>query len=220
MPFLKAKVDPDRIDAEERIPQSDRRPGQARRAGHDRSRGIRRRRDSATPPIAACWSTSAGTAPRPPCWSARISRSASRRWSHGHRAAEARSSSRPWQRREARGVLPERAGGRLRCRQRADARPRLSDDGTHWILNGDKKYATNAALAGMMTVMARTPVDGERQDQGEGDGVHRHARPARLRDRQPQPQQVGIRGSWQAHAPLQRHARARTTASSGSSARD
>ena len=35
---------------------------------------------------------------------------------------------------------------------------RLSEDGTHYILNGNKKFATNAALAGMMTVMAKTPV--------------------------------------------------------------
>ena len=35
---------------------------------------------------------------------------------------------------------------------------RLSPDGSHWILNGHKKFATNAALAGMMTVMAKTPV--------------------------------------------------------------
>jgi alkylation response protein AidB-like acyl-CoA dehydrogenase len=35
---------------------------------------------------------------------------------------------------------------------------RLSDDGSHWILNGEKKFATNAALAGMMTVMAKTPI--------------------------------------------------------------
>jgi alkylation response protein AidB-like acyl-CoA dehydrogenase len=31
----------------------------------------------------------------------------------------------------------------------------LSEDGTDWILNGDKKFATNAALAGMLTVMAK-----------------------------------------------------------------
>src|SRR4051812_32221824 len=35
---------------------------------------------------------------------------------------------------------------------------RLSADGSHWILNGQKRYATNAALAGMMTVMAKTPM--------------------------------------------------------------
>ncbi len=35
----------------------------------------------------------------------------------------------------------------------------LSDDGKFWILNGEKKYATNGALAGMMTVMARTRME-------------------------------------------------------------
>ena len=35
---------------------------------------------------------------------------------------------------------------------------RLSEDETHWIINGEKRYATNAALAGFMTVMAKTPV--------------------------------------------------------------
>jgi alkylation response protein AidB-like acyl-CoA dehydrogenase len=38
---------------------------------------------------------------------------------------------------------------------------RLSADGSHYILNGHKKFATNAALAGMMTVMAKTPVKDE-----------------------------------------------------------
>src|SRR5207248_6545619 len=35
---------------------------------------------------------------------------------------------------------------------------RLNEDGSHWMLNGEKKFATNAALAGMMTVMAKTPI--------------------------------------------------------------
>src|SRR3954469_1979874 len=35
---------------------------------------------------------------------------------------------------------------------------RLSDDGTHWILSGQKKFATNAAIAGVMTVMAKCTV--------------------------------------------------------------
>ena len=35
---------------------------------------------------------------------------------------------------------------------------RLSEDGNHWIINGQKRYATNSALAGFMTVMAKTPV--------------------------------------------------------------
>jgi alkylation response protein AidB-like acyl-CoA dehydrogenase len=32
---------------------------------------------------------------------------------------------------------------------------RLSDDGTHYILNGEKKWATSGALAGLFTVMAK-----------------------------------------------------------------
>ncbi|HZK82331.1 MAG TPA: acyl-CoA dehydrogenase family protein, partial [Humisphaera sp.] len=34
----------------------------------------------------------------------------------------------------------------------------LSEDGTHYLINGEKKFATNAAIAGMLTVMARTTV--------------------------------------------------------------
>jgi acyl-CoA dehydrogenase family member 9 len=73
----------------------------------------------------------------------------------------------------------------------------LSDDGKHWLITGEKKFATNAALAGMMTVMARTPVT----DNGK------------LRDKvtafivtpdlpgfevvKPNRSKMGIRGSWQ-----------------------
>src|SRR5216117_2913722 len=35
-----------------------------------------------------------------------------------------------------------------------------SADGSHFILNGEKRYITNAAIAQMLTVMARTPVPG------------------------------------------------------------
>src|ERR1700730_17569993 len=38
---------------------------------------------------------------------------------------------------------------------------RLSDDGSHYILNGEKRYITNAAIAQVLTVMARTPVPGK-----------------------------------------------------------
>ncbi|HET6249989.1 MAG TPA: acyl-CoA dehydrogenase family protein [Tepidisphaeraceae bacterium] len=34
----------------------------------------------------------------------------------------------------------------------------LNDEGTHYLITGEKKFATNAAIAGMLTVMARTPV--------------------------------------------------------------
>jgi len=33
-----------------------------------------------------------------------------------------------------------------------------SEDGSHYILNGEKRYITNAAIAHVLTVMARTPV--------------------------------------------------------------
>src|SRR5260370_2227666 len=35
-----------------------------------------------------------------------------------------------------------------------------TDDGAHFILNGEKRYITNAAIAQVLTVMARTPVPG------------------------------------------------------------
>src|ERR1700719_4242701 len=35
-----------------------------------------------------------------------------------------------------------------------------SPDGTHFILNGEKRYITNASIAQVLTVMARTPVPG------------------------------------------------------------
>ena len=38
-------------------------------------------------------------------------------------------------------------------------RAQLSDDKKYWILNGEKKFITNGAQAGMMTVMARTQVE-------------------------------------------------------------
>jgi acyl-CoA dehydrogenase family member 9 len=37
---------------------------------------------------------------------------------------------------------------------------RLSEDGSHFILNGEKRYITNAAIAHELTVMARTPMPG------------------------------------------------------------
>src|ERR1043166_948063 len=36
-----------------------------------------------------------------------------------------------------------------------------SEDGSHFILNGQKRYITNAAIAQVLTVMARTPVPGQ-----------------------------------------------------------
>src|SRR5947208_1664944 len=36
-----------------------------------------------------------------------------------------------------------------------------SEDGTHYVLNGEKRYITNASIAKVLTVMARTPVPGK-----------------------------------------------------------
>ncbi|MEX0745443.1 MAG: acyl-CoA dehydrogenase family protein [Phycisphaeraceae bacterium] len=79
----------------------------------------------------------------------------------------------------------------------------LSPDGEHWILNGQKRYATNAALAGFMTVMARTVGDtGERAADGKPKGgvtafivtpdLPGFEVVSRNRSK------CGVRGSWQA----------------------
>ena len=36
-----------------------------------------------------------------------------------------------------------------------------SEDGSHYVLNGEKRYITNAAIAHVLTIMARTPVPGK-----------------------------------------------------------
>src|SRR4051812_42807091 len=77
---------------------------------------------------------------------------------------------------------------------------RLSADGTHYILNGQKKFATNAALAGMMTVMAKTPVS----ENGNGktkDKVTAFIVTPDLRGFEvvsPNRSKCGVRGTWQA----------------------
>jgi alkylation response protein AidB-like acyl-CoA dehydrogenase len=38
-----------------------------------------------------------------------------------------------------------------------------SADGSHFVLNGEKRYITNAAIADVLTVMARTPVAGSKE---------------------------------------------------------
>lgn len=40
---------------------------------------------------------------------------------------------------------------------------RLSDDGKHYILNGEKRWITNGGIAQCLTVMARTPVPGREE---------------------------------------------------------
>src|SRR5213596_953506 len=55
-------------------------------------------------------------------------------------------------------ALTEREAGSDAANVQMQAR--LSEDGSHFILNGEKRYITNAAIAHELTVMARTPVPG------------------------------------------------------------
>src|SRR6266404_3052561 len=53
-------------------------------------------------------------------------------------------------------ALTEREAGSDAANVQMTATP--SEDGSHYILNGEKRYITNAAIARVLTVMARTPV--------------------------------------------------------------
>src|SRR5215472_10806495 len=56
-------------------------------------------------------------------------------------------------------ALTEREAGSDAANVQMQAHP--SEDGSHFILNGEKRYITNAAIAHELTVMARTPVPGK-----------------------------------------------------------
>src|SRR6266705_2873505 len=56
-------------------------------------------------------------------------------------------------------ALTEREAGSDAANVQMQARP--TDNGAHFILNGEKRYITNAAIAHVLTVMARTPVPGK-----------------------------------------------------------
>src|ERR1700686_1651420 len=55
-------------------------------------------------------------------------------------------------------ALTEKEAGSDAANVEMQGRP--SEDGSHFILNGEKRYITNAAIAHVLTVMARTPVPG------------------------------------------------------------
>src|SRR6202166_3940568 len=55
-------------------------------------------------------------------------------------------------------ALTEKEAGSDAANVQMQARP--SEDGSHFILNGEKRYITNAAIAHVLTVMARTPIPG------------------------------------------------------------
>jgi acyl-CoA dehydrogenase family member 9 len=56
-------------------------------------------------------------------------------------------------------ALTEKEAGSDAANVQMQARP--TEDGSHFILNGEKRYITNAAIADVLTVMARTPVPGK-----------------------------------------------------------
>src|SRR5437867_6680284 len=56
-------------------------------------------------------------------------------------------------------ALTEKEAGSDAANVQMQARP--CEDGSHFILNGEKRYITNAAIAHELTVMARTPVPGK-----------------------------------------------------------
>jgi alkylation response protein AidB-like acyl-CoA dehydrogenase len=58
-------------------------------------------------------------------------------------------------------ALTEPEAGSDAANVQTQARP--SADGSHYILDGEKRYITNAAFAQVLTVMARTPVPGSNE---------------------------------------------------------
>jgi acyl-CoA dehydrogenase family member 9 len=74
---------------------------------------------------------------------------------------------------------------------------RLSKDGSHWLINGRKRYATNSALAGFMTVLAKTPVteNGRTRDKVTAFIVLPDTPGFRVVS--PNRSKCGVRGSWQ-----------------------
>src|SRR5262252_5513275 len=56
-------------------------------------------------------------------------------------------------------ALTEKEAGSDAANVQMKATP--SEDGSHYILNGEKRYFTNTAIAQVLTVMARTPVPGK-----------------------------------------------------------
>jgi alkylation response protein AidB-like acyl-CoA dehydrogenase len=59
-------------------------------------------------------------------------------------------------------ALTEREAGSDAANVQMQATP--TEDGSAYILNGEKRYITNASIAQVLTVMARTPVPGKNKD--------------------------------------------------------
>ncbi len=77
---------------------------------------------------------------------------------------------------------------------------RLSDDGTHYILNGEKKWSTSAAMSGVFTVMARQTYSDPKSGQ-EREGITALICTPDMEGVdifQKNRSKTGIRGTWQA----------------------
>ena len=73
-----------------------------------------------------------------------------------------------------------------------ETRCELSEDGTHYILNGEKKWATSGALSALFTVMTKQKIEDppHRQVQDQGHGTDLHSRHGGGRNLQPKPIEV------------------------------
>lgn len=75
-----------------------------------------------------------------------------------------------------------------------ETRIEVSEDGEHFILNGEKKWATSGAISGLFTVMAKQNINGKDKVtavvcQPNMDGIDIYS---------PNRAKCGIRGTWQA----------------------
>ena len=74
----------------------------------------------------------------------------------------------------------------------------LSPDGRHYLITGEKKFATNAAIAGMMTVMARTAVEENGKTREKVTAFIVTPDLPGFEVIKPNRSKMGVRGSWQA----------------------
>jgi acyl-CoA dehydrogenase family protein 9 len=75
-----------------------------------------------------------------------------------------------------------------------ETRIEVSEDGEHFILNGEKKWATSGAISGLFTVMAKQNINGKDRVTAvvctpNMDGIDIYS---------PNRAKCGIRGTWQA----------------------
>ncbi len=77
----------------------------------------------------------------------------------------------------------------------------LSEDGEHYLINGHKRYITNAAFADMLTLMARTSIPGKDKTEISSFILEPKTMPGIEWVHRNQPK-CGVRGTWQAEFKL------------------